>query len=133
MPLLERPLTPRTRHCTEDLGGFAFELELEDHDTSSTSSDCTLHSAWTESEARAAYQRPVWLCYEESDDLALELDVQVKATRTQSAEAYGSHDQPLARGVGHSPACVTHFFWSPAGQSKCPTSESLSKLAGPYM
>lgn len=137
MPLLERLLTLRIRHCDEDLGGFAFELELDDLDTQAATShsrDCTVHSAWTESEARSAYQRLVWLCSNVSSSVKLEFDTVVKNTLTPSADSRVSQTQlsqkSAANGVGYSPACVTHLFWSlnPAGQSEAPASESLSRL-----
>ena len=59
----ERPGTPRgpRAYGMADLSAAAFEFDF-DPELQSDDDVCTLHSAWTEAEAAAAYERPVWEC-----------------------------------------------------------------------
>ena len=145
-------LTPRDGQSEMDLSAFAFDLEDEEEMVIGCEerrpSGCTLHSAWTLSEAQAAHGRLIWFCQEDEHELC-ELDktavvvssqvevVDMPAKTQGHNQAAPTKNPAPARttSVECSPKSVTRIthMWSAPSNDVCGSLTRLDMLAVPYL
>ena len=145
-------LTPSDAQSDMDLSAFAFDLEDEEDMMIACKerqpSGCTLHSAWTQSEAQAAHGRLIWFCQEDEHELcdlhnptvvvSSQVEVVDMPAKTHSHnQATPTKNPAPARTtiVEYSPKSVTRIthMWSAPSNDLCGSLTRLDMLAVPYL